>query len=140
MIKVRKLSSDSVVGQRMAVSFGVECRDCAMDGAIEIDRRLQVLAGALQQRGVSARVVSMPSHELFAEQPASYRESVLPAGVPRVAIEAAHPMSWYRWVGADGAIMGIERYGASAPFETIYTQLGLTVDKLVETAKGLVKR
>jgi transketolase len=93
----------------------------------------------LAAAGVKARVVSLASHELFALQPKEYRASVLPAGVPRVAIEAAHPMSWYRWVGSNGAIMGIERYGASAPFETIYKELGLTVDKLVETAKGLVK-
>jgi len=94
----------------------------------------------LAEAGVKARVVSLASHELFALQSKDYRASVLPAGVPRVAIEAAHPMGWYRWVGSDGAIMGIERYGASAPFETIYKELGLTVDKLVETAKGLVKK
>jgi transketolase len=94
----------------------------------------------LAEVGVKARVVSLASHELFALQSKDYRASVLPAGVPRVAIEAAHPMSWYRWVGSHGAIMGIERYGASAPFETIYKELGLTVDKLVETAKGLVKK
>ena len=94
----------------------------------------------LADAGVKARVVSLASHELFALQSAEYQASVLPADVPRVAIEAAHPMSWYRWVGSNGVIMGIERYGASAPFETIYTELGLTVEKLVETAKGLVKK
>ncbi|MDB4893483.1 MAG: transketolase, partial [Gemmatimonadetes bacterium] len=76
----------------------------------------------------------------FALQSAEYQASVLPVDVPRVAIEAAHPMSWYRWVGSNGVVLGIERYGASAPFETIYKELGLTVDKLVETAKGLVKK
>jgi transketolase len=94
----------------------------------------------LADAGIQARVVSLASHELFALQSAEYRDSVLPNGVPRVAIEAAHPMSWYRWVGSNGVVMGIERYGASAPFETIYKELGLTVDKLVETAKGLVKK
>jgi transketolase len=72
------------------------------------------------------------------KQPASYRESVLPPGVKRIAIEAAHPMSWYKWVGSDGVIIGIERFGASAPYKDIYTHLGLTVDKLVDTAKQLV--
>ena len=70
----------------------------------------------LAKMKVKARVVSMPSHELFAAQPAKYRESVLPKGVPRVAIEAAHPMSWYKWVGDDGVVLGLERFGASAPF------------------------
>jgi transketolase len=95
-------------------------------------------AEKLAERGVEARVVSLPSHELFAQQPASYRESVLPPGVPRVAIEAAHPMSWYRWVGDNGVVLGIERFGASAPYERIYEELGLTVDKLVDAAERLV--
>ena len=95
-------------------------------------------AEKLAERGVQARVVSLASHELFAQQPASYRESVLPPGVPRVAIEAAHPMSWYRWVGDDGVVLGIDRFGASAPYEKIYEELGLTVDKLVAAAERLV--
>jgi transketolase len=95
-------------------------------------------AEKLAERGVEARVVSLPSHELFAQQPASYRESVLPPGVPRVAIEAAHPMSWYRWVGDNGVVLGIERFGASAPYERIYEELGITVDKLVDAAERLV--
>jgi transketolase len=97
-------------------------------------------AEKLAEQGVKARVVSMPSHELFAEQPAAYRDGVLPAGVPRVSIEAAHPMSWYRWVGSNGVVLGIDRYGASAPFETVYTELGITVDKVVQAAKGLAKQ
>jgi transketolase len=82
----------------------------------------------------------MPSHELFARQDNAYRNSVLPKGVKRIAMEAAHPMSWYRWVGDDGVILGLERFGASAPAARIYTELGLTVDRLVETAKKLVGR
>ncbi|HEY2026790.1 MAG TPA: transketolase [Gemmatimonadaceae bacterium] len=92
----------------------------------------------LADQGIRARVVSLPSHELFAAQTAAYRDSVLPAGVPRVSIEAAHPMSWYRWVGSNGVVLGIERYGASAPYERVYTELGLTVEKIVEAARGLV--
>jgi transketolase len=94
----------------------------------------------LESGGVRARAVSMPSHELFARQDDAYRNSVLPKGVKRIAMEAAHPMSWYRWVGDDGVILGIERFGASAPAARIYTELGLTVDRLVETAKKLVGR
>lgn len=92
----------------------------------------------LEADGVRARAVSMPSHELFARQDETYRNSVLPKGVKRIAMEAAHPMSWYRWVGDDGVILGIERFGASAPAATIYTHVGITVDRLVETAKKLV--
>jgi transketolase len=92
----------------------------------------------LEADGIRARAVSMPSHELFARQDESYRNSVLPKGIRRIAMEAAHPMSWYRWVGDDGVILGLERFGASAPAATIYTQLGITVDRMVETAKKLV--
>jgi transketolase len=92
----------------------------------------------LEADGIRARAVSMPSHELFARQDESYRNSVLPKGVRRIAMEAAHPMSWYRWVGDDGVILGLERFGASAPAATIYTHLGITVDRMVETAKKLL--
>ena len=92
----------------------------------------------LEVDGIRARAVSMPSHELFARQDESYRNSVLPKGIKRIAMEAAHPMSWYRWVGDDGVILGIERFGASAPAATIYTHLGITADRMVETAKKLV--
>jgi transketolase len=93
----------------------------------------------LEADGVRARAVSMPSHELFARQDQTYRSSILPKGVKRIAVEAAHPMSWYRWVGDDGVILGIERFGASAPAARIFTELGFTVDRIVETAKKLVR-
>jgi transketolase len=94
----------------------------------------------LAAAGVKARVVSLASHELFALQTSAYRDSVLPPAVPRVSIEAAHSMSWYRWVGTNGIVIGIDRYGASAPFERIYAEFGLTVEKVVEAASSLVKR
>ena len=92
----------------------------------------------LEAEGIRARVVSMPSHELFALQSEEYRDSVLPVGVKRVSIEAGHPMSWQRWTGSDGIALGITRFGASAPYKEIYEHLGLTVEKIVETAKRLV--
>jgi len=91
----------------------------------------------LAENGIASRVVSMPSMELFARQADEYQKSVLPAGVPRVAIEAAHPMSWYRWVGSDGVVLGLTRFGASAPYEKIYEHLGLTVQKVVDAATSL---
>jgi transketolase len=92
----------------------------------------------LEADGIRARAVSMPSHELFAKQDPAYRDSVLPNGVKRIAMEAAHPMSWYRWVGDDGVILGLERFGASAPAAQIYEHLGITVQRMVDTAKRLV--
>ena len=92
----------------------------------------------LATQGVAARVVSMPSFELFARQDADYRDSVLPRGVPRVAVEAAHPASWYRWVGDTGAIVGIEHFGASASAPVLYQQFGITAEKVAEAARGVV--
>jgi transketolase len=92
----------------------------------------------LMADGQRPRAVSMPCLEYFAQQPQSYRDSVLPPGVPRVAVEAAAPQSWYRWVGDRGAIVGLERFGASAPYQRIYAELGLTVDRVVTEAKRLL--
>ena len=90
--------------------------------------------------GVSARVVSMPCHEFFLAEPVEYRQRVLPVGIPRIAIEAAHPMSWQRFVGDLGTVIGIERFGASAPYQRIYQELGLTVDGVVRAARELLGR
>ena len=92
----------------------------------------------LEADGIRARAVSMPSHEIFARQDQAYRDSILPKGVKRIAMEAAHPMSWYKWVGDNGVILGLERFGASAPGPTIYEHLGITVDHIVQTAKQIV--
>ena len=89
---------------------------------------------------VGVRVVSMPCHELFAQQSQEYRDSVLPKSVRRVAIEAAHPMSWYRWVGTDGVIVGIDHFGASAPYQKLYEEFGLTPARLAESVRTLIAR
>jgi transketolase len=93
----------------------------------------------LEAGGIRARAVSMPSHELFARRDQAYRDSVLIPGVPRIAMEAAHPMSWQRWVGEGGVIIGIDRFGASAPYQTIYKELGLTADKIVDAARKIAR-
>jgi transketolase len=90
----------------------------------------------LEASGTPTRVVSMPSMELFASQSAEYQASVLPKGVRRVAVEAAHPMSWHRWVGADGAIVGIGTFGASAPYQKLYEEYGITVGAVVAAVRG----
>ena len=92
----------------------------------------------LAERGVRARVVSMPCHELFARQDAAYQAEVLPAGVPRVAMEAASPMSWYRWVLPGGTVLGLDRFGASAPYQRLYEELGMTAEAVVDAAVALV--
>lgn len=93
----------------------------------------------LEAQGIPVRVVSVPSQELFARQSREYRDEVLPPSVKaRLAIEAAHPMSWYRWVGDGGDVLGIEKFGASAPYQRIYQEYGLTVDNAVARAKKLI--
>jgi len=92
----------------------------------------------LEEKGISARVISMPSMELFAMQPVDYQESVLPKSVrKRVAIEAGSTMSWYRIVGSEGKVIGLDHYGASAPFEILYKEFGFTTENVVETALSL---
>ncbi|MDA1080574.1 MAG: transketolase [Gemmatimonadetes bacterium] len=95
-------------------------------------------ASALSAEGVPTRVVSVPSHELFARQDAEYRATVLPPGVPRVAVEAAHPMSWHALVGDRGAVIGIDRFGASAPYEKLYEEYGITAGAVAAAARGLL--
>jgi transketolase len=104
---------------------------------------LQLALGAresLAAHHVRARVVSMPSHELFAAQDQRYRDEVLLPGVPRVAVEAAHSMSWHRWVGERGAIVGLDHFGASAPAPELFRQFGLTVRHVVDAALGVANK
>jgi len=92
----------------------------------------------LAGRGIAARVVSVPSMELFAQQDAAYRASVLPAGVPRLAVEAAHPQSWYRWVGESGDMVGLDHFGASAPAPRLFTEFGFTPEHIADRAAALI--
>jgi transketolase len=93
----------------------------------------------LRKGGVLVRVVSFPSWELFEEQSADYRDTVLPRNVSaRVAIEAAATVGWERYVGRRGRIIGIDRFGASAPGEVNQKKFGFTVDNVVARAKELL--
>ena len=95
----------------------------------------------LSERKIQARVVSMPSWELFDLQPREYRDSVLPASIKRrVAVEAALPQGWHRYVGDGGDVIGIERFGASAPGNVVMEKLGFTVNHVVERALALLER
>lgn len=94
----------------------------------------------LEEQGISARVVSMPSWELFDAQPEDYRNSVLPPGTKaRVSIEASTPLGWERYVGLEGTAIGVPHFGASAPAEVLYEKFGLTPERVVEEATRLVK-
>jgi transketolase len=94
----------------------------------------------LAERKINARVVSMPSWELFDAAPQDYRDSVLPRAVrPRLAVEAGLSQGWHRYVGDAGDVIGIERFGASAPGNVVMEKLGFTVDHVVERALAVLK-
>ncbi|MGI9149762.1 MAG: transketolase [Chloroflexota bacterium] len=95
----------------------------------------------LEQQGHHARVVSMPSWELFSAQPQDYRDEVLPPAVTaRLAVEAASPLGWERWVGLQGDVIGLNRFGASAPIDDIYKHLNFTPQSIAERAQQLIER
>ncbi|HEX7223771.1 MAG TPA: transketolase, partial [Candidatus Limnocylindrales bacterium] len=96
-------------------------------------------AEALEKDGVPARVVSLPCWELFERQDEAYRESVLPRGVTaRVAVESGVSLGWERWVGDDGAIVGLDHFGASAPAGTVFEKFGFTVDRVADVARRVL--
>ena len=93
----------------------------------------------LKNFGVKARVVSMPSWNLFEAQEDSYRESVLPRGIKkRVTVEAASPIGWHRWAGDEGTVIGLKRFGASAPGQDVFDHLGFTADRVAAAALRLL--
>jgi transketolase len=95
----------------------------------------------LTGEGAAVRVVSMPSWELFDRQPATYRHSVLPPEVrARVAVEEASTMGWHRYVGSDGAVIGMHTFGASAPLKALQTKFGFTPDAVIEAARDQLER
>jgi transketolase len=90
----------------------------------------------LEGEGVATRVVSFPSHEWFDEQSDEYREHVLPSAVrARVSVEAGVAMSWYRYLGDAGRAVSLEHYGASADYQTLYREFGITADAVVAAAR-----
>jgi transketolase len=97
-------------------------------------------AQTLAKSGTRARVVSMPSWELFAKQSTEYQDSVLPVNIPTLAIEAGATLCWYKWVGRTGDIIGIDHFGASAPGEIVMDKMGFNVDNVVDRALKLLHR
>jgi transketolase len=101
---------------------------------VAVEAREQLAAS-----GIGARVVSAPCLEWFEEQPAAYRESVLPTSVTaRVSVEAGLALGWSRYVGANGASVSIEHFGASADYQTLFREFGITPEAVAAAAKSLV--
>ena len=95
-------------------------------------------AKVLAEEGAKVRVVSVPSTDLFDAQDAAYKEEILPSNIRRrVAVEMAATQSWYKYVGLDGAVIGIDKFGASAPAQTVIDNYGFTVENVVNVVKGL---
>jgi transketolase len=95
-------------------------------------------AERLEGQGKSVQVVSMPSWELFEKQPEAYRNEVLPPECSaRLVVEAAAPMGWERYAGPRGRVLGIERFGASAPGKVVGEKLGYTVERVLEEVRKL---
>jgi transketolase len=98
-------------------------------------------AEQLLAAGVAPRVVSLPCWELFDEQPAEYRESVLPAAcTERIAVEAASDFGWQKYLGPAGVFIGMNSFGASAPYDKLYQHFGITTDRVVATARKMLGR
>ena len=115
-----------------------EARAILIATGSEVEIALQAQA-KLAQEGIRCRVVSMPCWELFEAQDSAYQESVLPSAIPaRVSVEAGVTFGWSRWVGSGGKAIGVDRFGASAPGEAIYEELGITPGAVVSAVKSLL--
>ena len=94
----------------------------------------------LAQEGAPVRVVSMPSTTTFDRQDAAYREAVLPRGLPRVAVEAGVTDYWRKYVGLDGAVVGLDRFGESAPGAELFEHFGFTADNVAKAVRSVLAR
>lgn len=97
-------------------------------------------AAELKKQGINASVVSMPSFKIFEEQEQSYKDELFPENTPKLAVEAGASMGWWKYVGHNGGIIGIDRFGASAPGPVVLEKFGFSVPNVVEQAKKLLKK
>jgi transketolase len=97
-------------------------------------------AEELKSAGIAASVVSMPSFKIFEEQDAAYKSSLFPEDIPKLAVEAGSTMGWWKYVGHNGGIIGVDKFGASAPGPKVMEEYGISVSNIVATAKKLVKK
>jgi len=93
---------------------------------------------ALEVQGVKARVVSMPSWEIFLQQSQDYRDEVFPAGIPVLAVEAGVSLGWKTYIGAGASVIGVDRFGASAPGGRVMAEYGFNVESVVKRAVDLL--
>jgi transketolase len=97
-------------------------------------------AAALKKEGITTRVISMPSWKIFEEQSEEYKTSIFPDHLPKLAVEAGATLGWWKYVGRHGDVIGLDRFGASAPGEIVLEKLGFGVDNIVARAKHLVEK
>jgi transketolase len=97
-------------------------------------------AEELKSAGINASVVSMPSFKIFEEQDDAYKQQLFPENTPKIAVEAGATMGWYKYIGHNGGVIGLDRFGASAPGPIAMEKLGISVHAVVELAKKLVKK
>lgn len=127
-------------GAYVLASFGKKTPDIILMASGSEVTLVYEAGRRLADEGFSVRVVSFPSWDLFEEQEPAYRESVLPKAVTtRLSVEAAATLGWERYVGLSGKIIGLDRFGASAPYKTIFEHLGFTVENVFAEAKALLK-
>ncbi len=108
---------------------------CATGSEVELALAAQA---KLEAEGIGARVVSLPCFELFAAQTPAYRAEVLGGALPKVAVEAGVRDGWDRWIGPEGGFVGMDSFGASAPFKALFQHFGITADGVVKAAKALL--
>ena len=140
-LQFQKRDSNAFGGMARGAYVLADCAGAPQALILATGSEVQLAMGAqakLAEDGVRVRVVSMPSTSVFERQEAAYRERVLPRGVPRVAVEAGVSDYWRKYVGLEGAVIGIDRYGESAPGPELFKYFGFTVDNVVAAVKGVI--
>jgi len=132
-----KTAAGCAKGAYVLESYG---KDVVLVGTGSEVKVVLAAADELKAAGILATVISMPSFKIFEEQSDEYKMSIFPHGVPKVSVEAGATMGWWKYVGRDGAAIGIDRFGASAPGGIALEKLGISVANVVEHAKRLVKK
>jgi len=140
-LQFQKRDAQALAGIARGAYVLADCAGAPQALILATGSEVQLALGAqatLAGEGVRVRVISLPSTSVFDRQDAAYRDAILPRGVPRVAVEAGVSDYWRKYVGLEGAVIGIDRYGESAPGPELFKYFGFTVDKVVAAVKGVV--
>jgi len=138
-----KRTPEALVRVRCGGYVLAEAQGSARAVIIATGSEVPLALGAQQQlaaAGIPVRVVSMPSTNVFDRQEAAYREQVLPAGVPRIAVEAGVTDYWRKYVGLQGAVVGIDRFGESAPAGELFKHFGFTPERVAEAVNSVLQK